>query len=91
MTTRYRTERIDRAKLTAMRIAAHIPGIGFRFSLQRETPSKQAARVARGRRESQARNGSQITTSQEASSNREERDDGSVDCAGGRTGEPVGR
>ncbi|KAL8211100.1 hypothetical protein R6Q57_005537 [Mikania cordata] len=38
MTTRYRPERVGRATLTVMRIAADIQGVGFRFCLERGAP-----------------------------------------------------
>ncbi|KAD7479730.1 hypothetical protein E3N88_02866 [Mikania micrantha] len=38
MTARYRSERVGRATLSAMRIAADFRGLGFRFSLERGVP-----------------------------------------------------
>ncbi|KAD2393129.1 hypothetical protein E3N88_40106 [Mikania micrantha] len=38
MTARYRPERVGRATLSAMRIAADIRGVGFRFCLERGVP-----------------------------------------------------
>ncbi|KAD3066523.1 hypothetical protein E3N88_34403 [Mikania micrantha] len=38
MTACYRPERVGRATLTAMRIAADIRGVGFRFCLERGFP-----------------------------------------------------
>ncbi|KAD6118807.1 hypothetical protein E3N88_10078 [Mikania micrantha] len=38
MTARYRPERVGRATLSAMRIAADFRGLGFRFSLERGVP-----------------------------------------------------